>query len=387
MHIVYVLSPGGGPEAFVTTLAPWLEERGHRISVVYAVRPAGRAIPFGPSVRVSFAPPTSGHYFLSKIVGGFRSWPVRLRGYESGWAAYRAALALHAVQPIDVIEVTEGLPISLLQRRWPVVVRAHGSDWTFRLFCQDSDLRHDDLAIASETKQLKNSQGVVAISADLARHLVNACDLRADRILVIPYPVNTEMFFPNGARSGGQSQATVMTVGRLERRKGMDVLLRSMAILWEDFPDVNLLMVGGEAQFTRSDLVAMVPERHRGRIRITGSTPHDALPAFYRQAAVYVAATQYETFGYTILEAMACGIPVVATAVGAIPELIENGVTGMLVPYGDVRNLAAAIKRLLTCEEERVAMGRRARVKAAAYALGRIGKQNEEFYRWAIGRR
>src|ERR1017187_10025340 len=184
MHIVYVIASGGGPEAFVRTMSPWLQERGHRISVVYTVPRQNTLRSFEPGVTVLHAPPSSAHHYVGRLVGGFRGWPRRLRSFEGAWAAYRAALPLESLHRIDVIEVTEGLPISLLQRRWPVVVRAHGSDWTFRMFCQDSDLRYDHLAIASETKQLTNAQGVTAISADLARHLVDACGVRADRISV-----------------------------------------------------------------------------------------------------------------------------------------------------------------------------------------------------------
>jgi glycosyltransferase involved in cell wall biosynthesis len=387
MHIVYVLAPGGGPEAFVKTLSPWLQKRGHRVSVIYVIRRARHQNQLGDSVRVSYAPPTSAHYYLGKMTGDFRAWPLRVRALEAAWATYRAALAIDSVDPIDVIEVTEGMHVFLLLRRWAVAVRAHGSDWTFRIFCQDSDLKHDDLLISSEAVQLKKAQGVTAISRTLACHLADTCGISADRINVIPYPVDAQLFCPNGTQFSPRNKTTLMTVGRLEQRKGVDVLLKAMTFVWGKIPDVHLRVVGAEAQFTRNDLLAMVPEEERWKVTIIGSLPHDALPALYRQTTLYVTATQYETLGYTILEAMASGIPVVATSVGAVPELVEDGVTGMLVPRGDERRLAAAIERLLLNEKERVAMGRRARERAVAnYAVEDIGQRNEAFYARAVAR-
>ena len=127
-----------------------------------------------------------------------------------------------------------------------------------------------------------------------------------------------------------------MSVGRLEHRKGTNVLFEALPAVWEGFHDLRVHLLGSESGFTREELLKMVPVAKREQVVFPGFLPHDRLPEYYRPTTVYVTPTQYETFGYTILEAMACGCPVISCRVGAVPELIEDGVHGVLVPFGDV---------------------------------------------------
>jgi 2-deoxystreptamine N-acetyl-D-glucosaminyltransferase/2-deoxystreptamine glucosyltransferase len=92
----------------------------------------------------------------------------------------------------------------------------------------------------------------------------------------------------------------------------------------------------------------------------------------------------YETFGYTILEAMASGLPVIGSRVGAVPELIEHGRTGLLVPFGDVNALAEAIDRVLSDPGLAKDIGATARTKALQYALEEIGPRHESLYEMAL---
>lgn len=383
MHVVYVISPGGGPEAFIKTLLPWLERKGHRVSVVYTVASVDKAHTFPPHVQVRFAPVGNMHYYLSKIIRDYKSWSLRLRAWEEARAAYKAIEDIDASDPVDMVEVTEGSAFPCLCRRWPVVVRAHGSAWTFRHFCRDGVRRWDGELIRLEARQLSCAGQVTAISAHLADHLAEFCQLPRQRIQVLPYPVDTEKFCPEGLREILSGAPALMSVGRLEHRKGTDVLLQALGLLWERFPGMQLYLFGSEAQFTQGELLDMVPPDHRRQVIFPGFVPHGRLPAYYRAATVYLAPTQYETFGYTILEAMACGCPVVSCEVGAVPELIQDGYNGVLVPFGEVESLAAAVASLLENQDTRRSMGRNGAMTAAQYSLDLIGPLYEDMYQQA----
>lgn len=364
MHIVFVIAPGGGPDAFVKTIRPLLEKSHHCVSVIYTAAESSVRAEFPSSVIVKFAPTGNKHYYLARVVGNRRGWARQLRARESAQAVYHALSAIERECPVDLVEVVEGLPLDLIGERWRTVVRAQGADWTVRQFCQDEDTRFDDALIAMEAQQLKKANAVMALSQHLAQHVSAACRFPQESITVIPYPIDTEQFSPSGESRSGNQTPVVLSVGRLEKRKGMDVLVRAMGRVWENVPDAQLVLVGAEGDFRQQELRAQVLAERQTQLVMPGFVDRATTADYFRRAAVYVTATQYETFGYTVLEAMASGAPVVASRVGGIPELVEDGVTGMLVEAGDAGLLGDAITRVLTDAEMRAEMGGKAREKA-----------------------
>ena len=157
-------------------------------------------------------------------------------------------------------------------------------------------------------------------------------------------------------------------------------------------PEADLLVVGGPDPH---DLAAD-PEARRlrelagrlgvaDRVRFHGRAPHDALPGIIAASDLVVAAPQYEPFGIVPLEAMACGVPVVGTAVGGLLDSVADGVTGLLVPPNDPEALAAAIRELIAEPAARAAMGaagiERARTR---FSWPRVAELTESAYRTAL---
>lgn len=382
MHLVFVIAPGGGPEANVKTLAPELEKRGHRVSVIYTVAQGQADTSWSTSIRFRFAPPASAHYYLAKFVGSFHAWPLRLRAREQARAVRRELGKIHDKRPIDIVEVTEGFSVPTLGRRWPVVVRAHGSDWTIRQFCDDGETKADIWLASQQRRHFLRAHKTTALSNHLSDYLNDTLQL-SDGIESLPYGIDTRVFSPNSHIP--QSPPVLLAVGRLERRKGVDVLLRAMPEVWRRFPDAQVRLVGNESDFSRSDLLQMVAADKREQIIFPGFLSRDELVAEYQHATIYVAPTQYETFGYTVLEAMACGRPVVATRVGAIPELVEDGETGLLSAWNDHLALSEAILELLSHPEEAARMGAAGRAKAVKnFSLEKIAQRNLESYQQAL---
>ncbi len=383
MHLAYVIAPGGGPEAFAKTICPWLQNHGHTVSVVYTCRPGEVNATFPSSVRVACAPTGQLHYYISKAVRGFRALPLRVRAWEQAQAVKTALDRLDSESRIDLVEVTEGLSLSPLNR-YSTVVRAHGSDWTFRYYCQDGDTSRDRWLIDQESRQLAQAAGASAISKHLATHLTQFCKVAPGKIRVVPYPIDTLAFSPATTKEPPNGPV-LLTVGRLEKRKGVDVLLQALSLgFWQQFPDLTVYLLGNEAGLSRNALLQMVPPEFRRHVVFPGFVDHAKLVDYYRAATVYLAPTLYETFGYTILEAMACGLPVIASRAGAIPELVQDRVNGLLVPAGDAPALADAITSLLRDAGWRAQMARNSQEKAAGFCLDSVMKRLVEFYEQSL---
>ncbi|MDT3395196.1 glycosyltransferase [Streptomyces sp. B1866] len=162
--------------------------------------------------------------------------------------------------------------------------------------------------------------------------------------------VDVERFTPGAPAS--TRPRTVVYVGRLDRTsswKGVDVLLRAFAALAGDLPDARLRLVGGgDAAADHAGLAARLGVADR--VELCGELAGEALVDALRTAAVLAlpSRSEAESFGMALVEAMACGTPVVGSRVGGIPHVVDDGVTGLLVPPGDPAALAAACRRLLT---------------------------------------
>ncbi len=380
MHIVYVIAPHGGPQTYVETLLPWFLKQGNTVSVINL---SNVPLRFNDPVDVFNAKESSLHYYLQKFIGGFNGWPLRLRAYETEWAIFKALRKIEKRHPVDLVEIVEGVPLILISRFWKTVVRIHGSSWAFRHFCQDGDSKYDRYLIRMEKKQLSRASAVSTMSLHFAEHVSQACNYALDKIKIIYYPIDTKKFYPNNFNF----PPTVTVVGRIEKRKGTHILIKAMESVWEVYPNISVNLIGEEGDLKKSQLLESVKLENRKRIHFTGYLGHDELPDYYRKTTLYVTPTRYEGFGYTLLEAMACGVPVVATSVGAIPEVVDNGLTGLLVDAEDPKALANAILSLLSEESKRKEMGEQSRRKVLnTYTIEKIGKQTLDFYEKVLGR-
>jgi glycosyltransferase involved in cell wall biosynthesis len=144
------------------------------------------------------------------------------------------------------------------------------------------------------------------------------------------------------------SRRRILHIGKFEHKKAHDVLLQAFQLLLESVPDAFLVLVGAtgpELAHVRA-LVSALGLEHKVEIHI--DVPHERVPEFMDRADVFVLPSRSEPFGIVMLEAGAAGLPVVATRVGGVPELIEDGETGLLVPPDDAIGLERAIRLLLT---------------------------------------
>lgn len=148
-------------------------------------------------------------------------------------------------------------------------------------------------------------------------------------------------------------------VGRLERRKGVDVFGAAMAVVLSENPDLHAVVVGRVAEAAGNDVVNQLRQATvavRDRVHEVGELPRERALAVVGRAEVVVVPSRWESFGYTCLEAMALGRPVVASAVGGLAEIVEHGRSGLLVPPGNPAELAEAVRTLLCDRNVRAAV-------------------------------
>jgi L-malate glycosyltransferase len=209
-------------------------------------------------------------------------------------------------------------------------------------------------------------------------------------VFVTPFGVDCERFKPS--RSEESPHITIGTVKTLDQRYGVDLLIRAFASLQRDeilrtdciASRLRLLLVGAGAEAGR--LRVLADELcEPGSVDFAGPARHEDVPQWLARLDVYVAASRYESFGVAVVEASACGVPVVVSDVGGLPEVVRNGRTGLVVPREDVGALAAALKRLVSDEALRRRMGAAGReFVCAEYAWERCVNAMESAYRATI---
>jgi glycosyltransferase involved in cell wall biosynthesis len=259
-----------------------------------------------------------------------------------------SAMAMHSqVRRADVILGTWAYPDAcaavLLAKvaGKPCVVKVHGSD--INVVTNLPGPRQWSKAL------LPHADGLVAVSSELRSKLVRL-GAEADKIRVVPNGIDKNKFVPRCKtelrRDLGLSNDSkvVLFVGRLEAAKGVHELLEAWDGLHRDEPRAVLVMVGTgvDEQVVRSRALGLAPS-----IRLLGKQPHEVVARYMAASDLLTLPSWREGTPNVVLEASACGIPVVATAVGGIPEVVRDGISGVLVPPKAPRALEDALRLAL----------------------------------------
>ncbi|MDD1770207.1 MAG: glycosyltransferase family 4 protein [Methanomassiliicoccales archaeon] len=181
---------------------------------------------------------------------------------------------------------------------------------------------------------------------------------------------------------------TVLFVGGLEPRKGLEYLLHAMEYVLDEIPNARLIAVG-KTGFRGTDDWAWfetLADRLgvRDRMEFRESVSPRTLLGFYSEADVVVLPSKTEGWGLSLMEAMACRKPVVATRVGGIPELVRSGVEGILVRSGDIRAMADAMLKLLNDKKLSARMGRAGKERVRQFSWDRTADVVLNEYRRAF---
>ncbi|HYL71161.1 MAG TPA: glycosyltransferase [Candidatus Dormibacteraeota bacterium] len=276
----------------------------------------------------------------------------------SGFTYARAVLPwlrrMRAERPIDVLHAhcayPDGVGVALSARELgiPLVVTAHGSDLNL-------DARRVSLR-GQMRWALRHAAGVIAVSEDLRRKAIELAPEAQERISCIPCAgVDTAVFHhgdrlaARAARSLAPGSRVALFVGNLVAIKALDVLLAAWRLLLEagTVGDADRLILIGDGVLRQQLSTDTRAQALRGTVRLLGALPQREVAGWMQAASVLCLSSRQEGMPNVVIEALASGLPVAATAVGGIPDLVKPHVNGYLAAPGDARQLAQALGEAL----------------------------------------
>lgn len=229
---------------------------------------------------------------------------------------------------------------------------------------------------------LRSASRVIAVSHAVAQSLRQNGVIDAGKITVIHNGIDIDRFRLATVATGGP--VLIGTVGHLAPIKGQDVFVRAAALVSSRRGGVHFVIIGEDKSARmsyRRSLERLIAELGLDEI-VTISGWRSDIPALLSSLSMFVSAARSEPFGLAIVEAMAAGLPVIATASEGALETIEDGQSGKLVPPGDANTLAQAINDLLDDCHERSRLGRNAQLAARQrFSLDRMTIDTERVYR------
>lgn len=336
--------------------------------------------------------------FLAHSVFGGRSQPVlraaRMLPYDVWFRTMtRVSLAAgiiesHDIRVISAYNLLHGAPVGALAAEMyglPLVVTNLGEIYSHRP------------AVQQQLRMIRHVTDVATVLTTLTDHCARSYrELGITReVRVLRYGIDRERF---GAATTGEgirarfaippSDDVVLYLGRLVRDMGLQVLLDGLPSLLERRPATHVLIAGGSGELDADAIAAT--SRWPGRVSVAVDVPERELARFYAAATLVVAPTigARACGSLAAAEAMAAGKPVVASRVGGIPEYVEDGVTGVLVPPADAPALVDAIVTLLEDRPRLAELGRRGRDRAAAlFDVRRTNAALEQLFRETAGLR
>ncbi|MDT0302547.1 glycosyltransferase [Streptomonospora wellingtoniae] len=367
----------GGQNVHVAELAAALGARGHEV-VVHTRRSAPgdpETVESAPGVRVHHVdagpphplgkddlPPYMGEFAERLAEAWNRDRPHIVHAHF--WMSGRAALDAAARTGIPVVQTFHALGAEKRRHQGPDDTSPPERESTER------DVAH-------------RVDRIVATSGQERREL-RTWNVAHNRITVIPCAVDCGSFRPEGPAAERGDRPRILTLGRLVPRKGIRTAIGALA----GVPDAELVVVGGappERIDADPEIAALRASAGDAgvadRVVFTGGVPRSRVPELLRSADIAVSVPWYEPFGMSTVEAMACGVPVIASHVGGHLDTVVQGVTGRLIPARDARALAYWIRLLLADPVTRESLGIAAADRAAVrYTWPLVARQTEDCY-------
>ena len=355
----------GGPASHAPDVAAFLRARGHAVEVVttasappapeaYPVHWISRALPKG-AIHVRTAAEIARRARAADVV------------YTTGMFGRSASGATLARRPY-VVKLTADPAFERARRRGMV-----GGD------VDEFQRSHGDVAIRvlriARDAELRHAAHVFTPSAYL-RELALAWGVPAERVSVLPNPAPPlpELRPREVLRAElGLDGPTLAFAGRLTAQKSLGVALEAVAAV-----DGVTLAIAGEGD-ERAPLERRAAELGLGaRVRFLGALPRERVLELFRAADAAILSSSWENFPHTVVEALAVGTPVIATAIGGVAEIVNDGENGLLVPAGDAVALADAVRRFLADEPLQARLRAAAAPSVAEYAPERVFSRLED---------
>jgi D-inositol-3-phosphate glycosyltransferase len=382
----------GGMNVYVRELSRQLGRQGLAVDVY-----TRRQDPHLPTV-VDFAPQARVVYLNAGPAAPYAKHQVwsHLPEFVDGVRRFMRAQHLH----YDVLHSHYWLSgwVALQLRRTlqlPVVHMSHTLGALKNIVAQQPWEQEPPRRLRIERTVLHRSDAVIAESPASRHHMLQEYAVDPAKVHIIPGGVDTGVFFPQPRQQARQAlglsveHPLLLFVGRLQPLKGIDTLLRAAQMVRQPHPQVQVLIIGGgveapdayEAQeLQRLQQLTRELDVHHN-VQFIKAQPQPRLAQYYAAADVLVMPSHYESFGMVVVEAMACGTPVVASRVGGLASTVVHERTGFLVPEGDWRAFAQAIGHLLERPRLSQTFGQAGWQRAQGFTWTRIAASTTQLYR------
>jgi D-inositol-3-phosphate glycosyltransferase len=298
-----------------------------------------------------------------------------------------------------------GLAASLLSSEWggvPVIQMFHTLGEMKNRVAKSNEEKEGDYRLDGERKVIKLANQIIVSTPAEQAQLERLYKADKNKITVIPPGVDTFHFYPIAMDEAREyiglktEDRMILFVGRIEPLKGLDTLVRAVACLrLRDLREpVQLAVIGGDPEAGPEEMTEemlriqqLCNELTLGKmVAFLGKRGQDTLPYYYSAAEVLVMPSHYESFGMVALEAMACGTPVIASQVGGLAFLVQDGVTGYTIPAEDYKSLCEKLTALLGNKSLRMKMGHSATSYAQQYDWKKIAGQIVKLYEKILGK-
>lgn len=384
----------GGIGTFTYNLAHGLKNIGHEVDVIcLTLGNESRQEDAGITVHRISSPKIP---FTNKTWWDFAVYSLFPFSFLYSYKVMKKIESLSKEKHYDAIDFPEHIGegfFSIFFRRWPSLVRLYTPLSLIGELGMRRSTNYLDYFLFGliEKYSIKKSTIVNSPSKNLANLVSEKFKSNRD-IQIIYNPIDTDKFSPqnNGAKKNSEV-VNVLFVGRLEDRKGAHVLAHAIPHVVKDCAHVHFTFLGSDcagidgASSMKKYIIDMLREKGGlSNVTFHDPVPHHALVEHYCAADIMVVPSLYDNSPYTCLEAMSCGIPVIGTSAGGMPEYIDNGACGIIVPADDSASLARAILELAFDQEKRTRYGLAARHKVlAVFKKEIIAQQISKLYRQA----
>ena len=341
-----------GTEIATYNLADHLARRGHEVHVITS---HDHGLPYLSEEN---------GFYIHRI-----AWKkIRFIGIVSFWA--KIHLRIRKIKP-DIVHsqsLLSGIPALAAQKflKIPYVIWGRGSD----IYIPGRFTRMTSKPI------LQNADAVLALTKDMKQKIQEIYDRG---ITVVPNGVDLERFKISSEGKKEDNANTIVFVGRLHPVKGVQYLIEAMAIVHREMQDAKLVLVGDGVERSRLEELAERLDLN-DCIQFAGQVPQERVPQVMNQADVFAMSSLSEGFPVVLLEAMAAGLPIVATNVGGIPDIVEEGVNGCLVNAKSPDEIAEKILILLQNDEILKKIAANNREKAELFTWDKITGTVENIY-------
>jgi len=226
---------------------------------------------------------------------------------------------------------------------------------------------------------LKETSLILVLSKNMEKHLMNISNRKP---IILPNGIDIAEFQKNMRKMLGKrfGRKQILFVGNIRPVKGVEYLINAMPKILEEEPDTCLVLVGSYPQ----TFIQKIPKNLKNKVMLTGFINHQEVPAYMKGSDVFVLPSLSEGFPNVLLEAMAAGLPIVATNVGGIPEIVTDGENGFLTESKNSKQLAEKILLLLKDESLRRRISENNLIKVRKYDISRVLFKLETYIKYVI---